>query len=61
MIKYKRIKSIEIKKGNKKRGRLVNTVIKQLRKKLIQFEKESERKSEDDLSNQIILWLLEDC
>ena len=37
MIKYKRIKSIEIKKGNKKRGRLVNTVIKQLRKKLIQF------------------------
>lgn len=39
----------------------MNTVIKQLRGKLIQFEKESERKSEDDLSNQVILWLLEDC
>lgn len=56
-----KIKSNSKRKQNKRRRRLVNTVIKQLRGKLIQFQKESERKSEDDLSNQVILWLLEDC
>lgn len=58
MLKCKKFK---VKNINKMSGKLMNMVIKQLRGKLAQFEKEYERKSEDDLSNQIILWLLEDC